>query len=64
MGRIRLACTECDREDFDGVDEIPSAWCDVHEVQSVARSTQTTRKPVPSHGTRTWAFARRAVLLK
>jgi hypothetical protein len=38
MGKIRLACTECDREDYDGVDEIPPDWVDVHEVQSYEAS--------------------------
>jgi hypothetical protein len=38
MGKILLACTECEREDFDGVDEIPSDWRDVHEVQSYEES--------------------------
>jgi hypothetical protein len=38
MGKIRLACTECDREDYDGVDQIPSDWVDVHEVQSYEES--------------------------
>jgi hypothetical protein len=38
MGRIRLACTECGREDCDGVDEIPSDWRDVHKVQSYEES--------------------------
>jgi hypothetical protein len=38
MGKIRLACTECDREDYDCVDEIPPDWVDVHEVQSFEES--------------------------
>jgi hypothetical protein len=38
MGKIRLACTECEREDFDGVDQIPPDWFDVHEVQSYEES--------------------------
>jgi hypothetical protein len=38
MGKIRLACTECEREDYDGVDNIPPDWVDVYEVQSYEES--------------------------
>jgi hypothetical protein len=38
MGTIRLACTECEREDFDGVNEIPPDWRDVREIQSYEES--------------------------
>ena len=38
MGEIRLACTECDREDYDGVDKIPPDWFDVHVVQTYEES--------------------------
>jgi hypothetical protein len=41
-GPIRLACYTCDREDFDGINEIPSSWIDVVEVQSLEES----RRPV------------------
>ncbi len=34
MGTIRLACLLCDTEDCDGIDELPSNWRDVDEVQS------------------------------
>lgn len=37
-GTIRLACGSCDREDFDGINEIPSDWIDVLEVQSLKES--------------------------
>lgn len=40
MGKIRLACLNCDREDFDGVDEIPSDWFEVHVVQAYAKSVR------------------------
>ena len=33
-GKIRLGCSYCDREDFNGIDELPSDWTDIHEVQS------------------------------
>ena len=32
--KIRLGCSYCDREDFNGIDELPSDWTDVHEVRS------------------------------
>ena len=32
--RIRLACSRCDRDDFDGVDELPADWTDITIVQS------------------------------
>ena len=41
-GKIRLACYACDREDFDDINEIPSDWTDVDEVQSLEES----RRPV------------------
>lgn len=34
MGQIRLGCLFCDRDDFDGVDEIPTDWYAVDHVQS------------------------------
>ena len=33
-GRIRLACLHCDRDDCDGIQEIPADWLDVFEFQS------------------------------
>ena len=38
MGKIRLACMFCDRDDCDGVDAIPAAWFAVDEVQSYEQS--------------------------
>ena len=35
---IRLACSECDRDDFDGIDELPIDWTDITEVQSLKES--------------------------
>lgn len=40
MGKIRLACMFCDREDFDGVSALPSDWFAVDEVQSYEKSIQ------------------------
>ena len=37
-GKIRLGCANCDRTDFDGVDEFPTDWTDIAEVQSFAES--------------------------
>lgn len=34
MGKIRLACMFCDRDDFDGVDNIPTNWFSVDESQT------------------------------
>jgi len=39
-GQIRLGCTSCDREDFDGVDELPTDWDDIDEVRSFAEATR------------------------
>jgi hypothetical protein len=33
-GNIRLGCVYCDRSDYDGVDQIPSDWEDIQEIQS------------------------------
>ena len=39
-GKIRLGCNCCDREDFNGVDQLPSDWTDIHEVQSFEDATR------------------------
>ena len=39
-GRIRLACLFCEREDCDGIDEIPADWYDVDEFQSYESSVE------------------------
>jgi hypothetical protein len=39
-GRIRLACLLCEREDCDGIDEIPADWYDVDEFQSYESSVE------------------------
>ena len=38
MGKIRLACLFCDRDDCDGVEKIPAAWFSVDETQSYEAS--------------------------
>jgi hypothetical protein len=38
MGKIRLACLFCDRNECDGVDHIPATWFAVDEVQSYEES--------------------------
>lgn len=38
MGKIRLACLFCDRDDSDGVDQLPATWFAVDEVQSYEES--------------------------
>lgn len=38
MGRIRLGCLFCDRDDFDGVEQLPTDWYAVDEVQSYEQS--------------------------
>ena len=48
-GRIRLGCLFCDRNDYDGVRELPGDWTDIDEVQSFEESI----KPIDiddSHG--------------
>lgn len=40
MGKIRLACMFCDREDFDGVKVLPNDWFSLDEVQSYEASIQ------------------------
>lgn len=46
MGKIRLACRFCDRDDFDFVEVLPSDWFSVDEVQGVEASLQAAD---PSH---------------
>lgn len=38
MNNIRLACMICDRTDFDGVNNLPTDWFAVHEVQTYEES--------------------------
>ena len=46
--RIRLACSECDTDEGDGISRIPATWTDVTEVQSLAES----RKEVAADDTK------------
>lgn len=39
---IRLACIQCDRDDFDGVYKLPKDWESVTEVQSLRDSRSQT----------------------
>jgi hypothetical protein len=34
LAKIRLGCGECDRTDFDGIDQVPKDWTDISEFQS------------------------------
>ena len=34
LAKIRLGCSECDRSDFDGIDQLPKGWMDISEFQS------------------------------
>ena len=43
-GQIRLGCDHCDRNDFDGVLELPKDWLNITEVQSWEES----QRPVDS----------------
>jgi hypothetical protein len=53
---IRLACRFCDRDDYDGVAEVPRAWFDVFEVQSYAESIRPVEvdDPDPSRSVLDW----------
>ena len=37
-GPIRLGCSTCDREDYDGVHLLPGGWEGIYEVQSLRDS--------------------------
>ena len=39
-GPIRLGCHSCDREDFDGISELPPDWLDISVVQTLEQSRQ------------------------
>lgn len=41
-GDVRLGCIECDRNDFDGVGDVPLDWIDVEEVQSIEDALQVS----------------------
>ncbi len=38
MSEIRLSCNYCDREDFDGINEIPADWDNVEFVRTQAEN--------------------------
>jgi hypothetical protein len=38
FGPIRLGCIYCDRQDCDGITEIPADWTDVQQLQSLVDS--------------------------
>lgn len=38
--KIRLGCLYCDRNDFDGVDELPADWEDIGEVRSYGEASK------------------------
>ncbi len=44
-GPNRLGCGACDREDFDGVEELPSDWLRITLVQSLGDSYQEVDQP-------------------
>ena len=50
--RIRLGCNGCDRDDFDGVAEIPTDWIDINEVQTF----EAAREEVSWHDKTTSPF--------
>lgn len=41
MDKIRLACRFCDRDDCDGVRELPFDWFAIEEVQAFEVAIQT-----------------------
>ena|SRR3990167_3856454 len=47
LGPIRLACGNCDREDHDGVVEIPTNWRNVSCVQSLEESMKPVEMNLP-----------------
>lgn len=53
-GRIRLSCENCDRDDFDGVLEIPKDWSNVTEVQSWEASVQPAERGDQSRSVFEW----------
>ena len=53
-GRIRLGCIVCSREDFDGIDKLPTDWEDIDEVQSFEESIQEVRPDDPDGDVTFW----------
>ena len=51
---IRLGCVRCDREDFDGVDELPHNWEDIDELQSYEDSIKEVAADDPSGDVTFW----------
>jgi hypothetical protein len=60
MGRIRLACMNCDRDDCDGItpaqlaQAIQSGWVDVTEEQSYERSLEEVPLDSPDRSAMEW----------
>ena len=53
-GRIRLACLNCDREDFDGVDVLSDDWQDIDEFQSYDESRREISWDDPAGDVTAW----------
>jgi len=51
---IRLGCMHCDRDDFDGVSQLPSDWQDVFEVQSYEDSIKPVDLDDPNGDVTFW----------
>lgn len=50
MTTIRLACLLCDRDDYDGIERVPSDWLDVDEVQSYEAAMDEADLTYPTFG--------------
>ena len=53
-GRIRLGCMCCDREDFDGIDNLPDDWEEIDEVQSFEDSIREVAPDDPDADVTFW----------
>ena len=52
--RIRLGCLYCDREDFDGVDTVPTDWVDVDEVRTYDEASRPVAIGDVTHSVMEW----------
>ena len=51
---IRLGCLYCDRTDYDGVNELPAGWEDIHEIQSVEEAYRPVTEEEPQRSVLDW----------
>jgi hypothetical protein len=53
-GQIRLACSACDRDDYDGVKKLPIGWSNLTKIQSWQESHLRVEGEEPDRSVFRW----------